>query len=255
MKFVFTLLFSFCFLNCFAQLRSIEQLNQTKVQADSLVKLKKYDEAITLYENIFTGVPVVDVILHYEIAVIHYNNYEHKKTRASLDKAIVLSKKSNTNKMTSAIYLLYSRMYSKEGNNKKSLELLKKGLKEDDKIVELHVTLAYQYLKIGKPKKALQSALKAVEINPKSAYAHNNAGLALIKLKKYEEGKKMIMTSIELDGSNPYAYKHLAYYYINTGNLEKACEALKQAENLDYKGFGNEADQNEVEELIKKHCN
>ncbi|WP_338760377.1 hypothetical protein WAF17_13485 [Bernardetia sp. ABR2-2B] len=254
MRILFALLLVFSFQNCFAQLKSSEQAKQIQRQVDSLVKIKEYDKIITLYESLLTKVDIIDAGIYYEIALIYHTKNDFDKTLTNLDKSLSLAKNTIRKKLLSDIHFLYARTYSKQGNNKKAVKELKKSLKYNDKFLEAQATLTYEYLKVGKYKKAIKEAEKTIQLDTKEPYAYNNAGLALIKLKKYEEGKKMILTSLELDGTNPYAYKHLAYYYLAMNDIEKACEALQEAEKLGYKEFGNEADQNEVEELIKKHC-
>ncbi|WP_375558612.1 tetratricopeptide repeat protein [Bernardetia sp. OM2101] len=254
MRNLFVLLLVFSFQNCFAQIKSSEQAREIQKQVDSLVKIKEYDKIITLYESLLTKVDIIDTGIYYEIAFIYYTKNDFEKTLINLDKSLSLSKKTIRKKLLSDIHFLYSRTYSKQGNHKKAIKELKKSLKYNDKLLEAQATLTYEYLRVKKYKKAIKEAEKTIKLDTKEPYAYNNAGLALIKLKKYEEGRKMIMTSLELDPTNPYAYKHLAYYYIAIKDLDKACKALNKADELGYKDFGNEADQNEVEELIKKHC-
>lgn len=253
MRILFVLLLVFSFQNCFAQITSFQQTKDIKIEIDSLLEVKEYDKAIQLYESMLMKIDFIDAQIYYEIAGVYYDQNKYKETLTYLDKSINLIKTGNSNQLMASIHFLYARTYSKQVENKKVIPELKKSLKYK-KLTETYVTLAYRYIKEGKNKKAVKSAKKAIEMNPKEPYAYNNAGLALIKLKKYEEGRKMIMTSLELDSTNPYAYKHLAYYYIAVKDLDKACKALNKADELGYKDFGNEADQNEVEELIKKHC-
>ncbi|AFM04129.1 hypothetical protein Fleli_1729 [Bernardetia litoralis DSM 6794] len=254
MRILFVLLFVFSFQNCFAQFISAQEAEKIHLQVDSLVKIKEYDKIIKIYEGLLTKIDIVDSGVYYEIALIYYTDNNFEKTLLNLDKSLNLAKKTEREKLLGDIHFLYARTYSKQGNNKKAVTELKKSLKYNDKLLEAQATLTYEYLRVKKYKKAIKEAEKTLELDPKEPYAYNNAGLALIKLKKYEEGKKMILTSLDLDGTNPYAYKHLAYYYIAIKDLNKACESLQKAKDLGYKEFGNEADQNEVADLIKQYC-
>ncbi|WP_338793652.1 tetratricopeptide repeat protein [Bernardetia sp. Wsw4-3y2] len=246
MKFIFILLFSFSLSTCFAQPQSIdEKTNSSSKDIDykAIAEVPKEDLK-----------QIIDGVLYRELALKSFNESDYQKALTYLDVSYNLLKKYKPNRFLSKVHFLYARIYSNQGNSKKAISELKKSLKYNNMLFEVQTTLSYEYLQISKNKKALKAARKALEINPKSAYAYNNAGLALIRLKKHEEGKKMIMSSLYLKENNPYTYKNLFYYYFATNNLEKACESLQKAKSLGYKEFGNESDQNEVEELIKKHC-
>jgi Tfp pilus assembly protein PilF len=78
----------------------------------------------------------------------------------------------------------------------------------------------------------------------------NNLGYAELRAGDANSALKHIQRSIEINPSNSYAFRNLGHVWKEMGDLEKACEAYKQALDL---GFTNRYGP-EVKQHYETYC-
>lgn len=112
--------------------------------------------------------------------------------------------------------------------------------------------IAY-FIKIDQKKylEAITLLDKAIKQYPDFAFAFCNRGYAKLQLNDLKGSRADIDKSISIDSENSYVYKVNAQWYIASGKTKTACESLKKAIDL---GYNDEYDE-EVNELLKQHCN
>lgn len=150
-------------------------------------------------------------------------------------------------------YFLKSRIYAKSGNFKDEIKYMKQALRYGE-TSDIYNNIGYAYINAGKPKESLGYFKKAIKLNAFSDKAYNNRAFAYIKLNKLKEAEADIRTALSINPKNSYIYKHRGMLRIKQNRKEEACEDLEKAKDLGYKAYGNEFDQNEVDQLIAENC-
>lgn len=225
-------------------------------QAEILFDKNNFEEALPLYSELEQQKdhPMYHYIC-YKKAFCLYELIQYDEALTNVKQALQISKNQSRYKwIKGSSYWLEGRIYSKKEENKKALQSFYKAA---DYVPEsrLYATIGYKEIQLKQYKKALVNLNKAIELDSKTAYAYSNRAWLYIHYGKLKEARTDITTAIRLDPNNPYAYKHRALIFIELKELDKACEDLHKAEQLGYYDFGNEADKNEVGDLLLKYCN
>lgn len=195
-----------------------------------------------------------DLCLLYSRAYANYKLADYTKAEKDIAGIIATKDKPGANKyLISNTYFLLARIYSKKNMVEKELGYLKLAQKYYAS-PELLLTLGYAYIKIKEYNKAITYCNMGIKLKPDSDKAYNNRALAYIKLKNIGNAQSDIDTALLLNPKNPYIYKHRGLLFLLKNNKQSACEDFEKAKALGYKEYGNEADKNEVDELIKLNC-
>lgn len=243
--FFIALLFSTC----------LAQQQPQLAYAEILFDKNNFSEALTIYTELEKqhDQPMYHYIC-YKKAFCLYELIQYDEALTTVKQAIKITKDQSRYKwIKGSSYWLEGRIYSKKDENKKAVQSFYKAL---DYVPEsrLYATIGYKEIQLKQYKKALDNLNKAIELDSKTAYAYSNRAWLYIHYGKLKEARTDITTAIRLDPANPYAYKHRALIFIEQKELDKACEDLHKAEELGYYDFGNEADKNEVADLLLKYC-
>lgn len=125
-----------------------------------------YDKAIETYKKALK-IDKKSTLVNYEIALSYYRLGNYKKAIKHCD--IVLKQDEEH---ILAAYITKGNALDLLGKTKKSIQLLKKGIKETGGHYLLYYNLSYNYFKIEDYNNAEESAIKAVEDNPSHSSSH-----------------------------------------------------------------------------------
>jgi tetratricopeptide (TPR) repeat protein len=131
-----------------------------------------------------------------------------------------------------------------------AIEYLEKIIQIDSSYAAAYVNLGFTYQSAGKHELAIENFDMAIKYQPEEAFGYSNRAFSKLKTGDLKGAMADINRSLELYPTNSYAYKIRALIYIKENNSDKTCVDLRIASELGYtKQYGNE-----VDELLKKHC-
>jgi len=241
-RFKYILSILFLILVCSCEYENLFLING-KIESQS----GNYKKAIKLFKKGLSSNPSTPKLFHFEIAKCYYGLEEYEFAETELEKVIYLDKNY------SDAYWVMARIYSRKNDPEKSIKFYSKAI-EIKPNSELLASRAHIYLREGKNELALKDLNKAVHKDPTNPFALSNRGLAYIRLQKNKEAEIDLNKSIEIDPNNPYAYKHKGLLYLELLDTIEACKNFKISKKKGYYKFGDEIDKNEVNELLKQHC-
>lgn len=250
MKTILFLLSTFIFLNV-----SQAQVTSSSQDAQALLDKGDYYGALKIYTEIVNYKAADNMfMIYYSRAFCYYKLTDYRSAKSDLKKALKIEPDNKKyNWVTGNSLWMYARIYSKLHNDKKSLGYFIQA----SKYVQdcgLYSTIGLKQIELKKYQEALTNLNHAIDLDNTDAYAYSNRALARLKLHDLENARIDINRSIELNSKNPYAFKHSAMIYLELKDYVHACEDLNKAKELKYAQFGNEADANEVNELLYKYC-
>jgi tetratricopeptide (TPR) repeat protein len=159
-----------------------------RILAETLVDLGRTQEAVDKYKNAIELDPEMKE-LHYVIADLLYKS---AKTDEEKQGAIIAYlnalKEAPRHPSARRAYRTLAKLYYKQANREKALEMYVKASKLDPKDAELHYNCGVLYNQVGKPKEAVASLKKATELkNPNGKAYYALAGIYYNKLSMDEE--------------------------------------------------------------------
>lgn len=110
--------------------------------------------------------------------------------------------------------------------------------------------LGFYYAEVGDPEKAILYIDSTITRKGEHAFFFSNRGNAYRQLKNYEAAEADFGKSMLLDPQNSYLWYNIARLHIDTGEVERACEALEKALELGFQDMYGDA----VKTLRKEHC-
>jgi tetratricopeptide (TPR) repeat protein len=117
-----------------------------------------------------------------------------------------------------------------EGKYAEAMESFNKALEKNPKQPGIVSRVADCYMNLEKNEEALANYDKAIEMNTPDANVYMNRGVVLSKLGKIAESQEAFKKAAEMDPSSAAKnFYNLGLTMINSGNNDKAVEALKQA--------------------------
>ncbi|MEI6602042.1 MAG: tetratricopeptide repeat protein [Clostridia bacterium] len=121
-----------------------------------------------------------------------------------------------------------SILYWKSGDLPRAIEALEHLYAQNEKSTSLYGNLTYYYILNGDLEKALQLATEAIAYNAKDIVIIENIGRILHLLGRLDEARLYFEKLAALAPSYPEAWYHLALYYEDCGQKEKALGAIKK---------------------------
>lgn len=139
-----------------------------------------------------------------------------------------------------------SVFYYNRGKAKRRLNNHEGAIEDYLKAIELNgdrvsyiVSLGVSYSYLDKIDDAIKAYQKAIKIEPYYAMSYYNLGGIYAKQKKYAEAIKLLKTSLDCSPNYTKAMMALGDCYLEMGEIEKACDWFKKAENAgDAGAFG-----------------
>ncbi len=130
-------------------------------------------------------------------------------------------------------YLPLSSIYIHDGEYKKAISLLRKGLEYWEEDSALRYDLAILYDKIGKRIKGIREAKKILKYDPENANALNFIGYTLCDMGySLKRAEKFIRKALELEPDSGYIIDSLGWLYYKKEEYEKAYELILKAHKL-----------------------
>lgn len=248
----------FILINIFALSSTYGQNLETMVKLKNAQKAftnEEYQEAVKLYSELVSTCKTSEIhYYYYGRANSYYKLTKYNESFEDLAQALKVKKSNNRYYWIKGnCYWMMARIHSKTKDPKQAYKNYKKALKYY-RSSELYSSIAYAEIKLQKYEKAIENLEKAIELDENNAYAHNNIALAYLNLDMISKAQESVKRSIELNPENPYAFKHSAMINLKLEQLDNACADLQKAKELGYSTFSNEADSEEVQEMIDLHC-
>jgi len=183
-----------------------------------LLKLKRFDEAIYCFNKILTldGAHFESYI---QLALLYEETKKQDEARNIYEKGLVKCEKK------SEIYNAFGEFFYRNGENLKSIDLIKKAIECNENITKAkyYYNLGLIYQELGDINESLANYNNAININNNYYEAHSNKGVLLQDLKQYDAAMESYNKAI--NNSNP----NLEIAYSNRGTLKHIINNLDGA--------------------------
>lgn len=134
----------------------------------------------------------------------------------------------------SIVYTYLSSAYQELGDQEKALSLCQKAVEEDPENYKAYTNMGVVCRLMGRDEDALEAYRKAISINPDYAQPYSNIGALLLIKDRPEEAIGYLEDAVIRDSGLASNYANLAVAYAQTGDFEKADEALANAEKYGF---------------------
>lgn len=172
---------------------------------------ESFQKALMLIQ--FSG--KTDTLIMYNLALA--SEYAEDNETAKQIYSALVQLKYNIDGNGPGIYQSLAKIYKKEGNEAKSVEIIQKGRKAYPKNQNLIFEEIDYYLQANKDQEALTSLNDAIALDDKNAFLYYVRGTVYEKLKNQENAIADYKKSIELDPKQHDAAFNLGAYYFNKG--------------------------------------
>lgn len=126
-------------------------------------------------------------------------------------------------------------VYSYVSNEKRDLELCKKGIEYATRLIELtrnaegYVERGNLYIDLYELEKAVEDCREAIRLDPEAYYAYNNLGCALLKLRRVDEAIEPLEQVIAMEPEKDHLpYLNLAECYVIRKEYDKAIKVYER---------------------------
>lgn len=172
---------------------------------------ESFEKALMLIQ--FSG--KTDTLIMYNLALASEYAEDYEAAKQIYEMLVQL--KYNIDGNGPGIYQSLSKIYKKEGDNEKSVEIIKKGRKAYPQNQNLIFEEIDYYLQASKDQEALTSLNDAIALDGKNAFLYYVRGTVYEKLKNQDNAVADYKKSIELDPKQHDAAFNLGAYYFNKG--------------------------------------
>ena len=194
------------------------------IWADILAECKKYDKAISVYENVKEKYE--KYIVYEKLGEIYLKNGNLKLALENLSNAVSVNPKRYN------IYYKIAYIQFKLKNYDEAITILNNNLEYKPNKLSVQNMLAYMWsFNKNEYKKALDIYFEIIERNAKSAKTYYNIGATYIKEKQNKNAKKFLESAIQYDKKLYNAYYLLGYIHIQSKEYEEAEKCLQISTN------------------------
>jgi len=195
-------------------------------QANTLLKLKRENEAIALLEKALELKP--DYAEAWEIqAEAFYGLKRYKESLEAFDKAIYFQPDFLDAWVGRGLVLAQLKKYNE------AIEAFDQGLKIKPNTAKIWYEKGELLLQLQRYDEAVVSYDKAVEFQPNLYEAWERRGWALHSLKRYEEAVNSYKKAIEVKPDYPKAWYNMGNSLTRLDSIKEAVKAYRQAVNFD----------------------
>ncbi len=202
---------------------------QWRKEGDALRELKRYEEALSAYEQALRLDPnFADAYINKGIALRELKRQE--EALAAYEQALRLDPN-------------YAVAHNNKGNVLDDLKRYEEALAAYELAIRLDPNYAVAYINKGnalrelkRPQEALAAYEQAIRLDPNLALAYNGKGSALYDLKRYEEALAAYEQAIRLDPNWALAYHNKGLTLDALGKKREAQQAYEKARQLGYSG-------------------
>jgi len=194
--------------------------------ADDLMKAKRYDDAIMLYEKLVDMHPGEDSFL-LSLAWAYHDS-------GRLDDAVdcferLLSVELKQEVFTGFAFDELVRIFKEKGEYERLVDVCKKVVAAQPDDIALLSELGNAYLKAGRASEAVGVFEKITEMEPDASAAYCNLGNALVAAGNFDDAEEAYRKAVEIDPSEADSfYNRLANVYFNAGHDERAEMAFRR---------------------------
>ena len=186
------------------------------------------ENAIALYKKALE-LSSEDERIYYNIGLIVLRQKKIDKAMEFFEKAI------RSNPKFIRAYLGIAGIYLLKKDIEKAREYYLTAMRIDPDNALIYFSLGKVYNLSGKYGKAIVSLLKAIELDPRLLKAYSQLSFSYYMLKKYENCIKLSEKAIEINPRFGEAYFNIGSAYKAQGQMKKAREYFKRAEQLGFK--------------------
>jgi len=198
---------------------SITALNNA---ASSLIKIKKYDLAITYLNQAQKLNPQKEKI-YVNLGIAHLQKKDYAKALSAFEKALQLNPRS------AETFNYMGIIFKEKGDRCTAVSYFEKALECKPDFLISHLNLGALYTEQGEKQKALAEYLEALHYAPHNSAVHNALGLLYVDEGKFEEALKHYQAVLSRDPFNYEILNNVAILYIKLQAFEKALPILKEA--------------------------
>jgi tetratricopeptide (TPR) repeat protein len=197
-------------------------------------KLKKYDDAIAVYEEILNFEKEKPEIYMYLAETYRYKK-DYAKAEEILRKALSLFVNNDELNFNLAIILEKTNRYDE------MVQCLKKTIEINPNHADALNYLGYSYADKGINLAEARSLInRALDLKPDNGYILDSLGWVHFKLGEYDEALKTLLKAAEIakDAPDPVIFEHIGDVYNSKGIKDKAKEYWEKAIGLQEKEEG-----------------
>jgi len=198
---------------------SITALNNA---ASSLIKVKKYDLAITYLNQAQKLNPQKEKI-YVNLGIAHLQKKDYAKALAAFEKALQLNPRS------AETFNYMGIIFKEKGEGCTAITYFEKALECKPDFLISRLNLGELYTQQGEKQKAVAEYLEALQYAPHNSTVHNALGLLYVDEGKFEEAFNHYQVVLSRDSLNYEALNNMAILYIKLQAFEKALPILKEA--------------------------
>ena len=215
-----------------ATLRKLEPKDSTVVMltAQTLYNLKRYDEAMTVFQQVLAMNPSTDIQ-----ALVHvYMNYIYRDQK-QYDKAVRENMEAIKIKPDdSSAYHSMGIAYYYLGKRPEAIVAFQNGIRLGYTPAEqAYNWIGYIYNEDRSFDKALTYLLQTYKSNPDYASTSSNLGNAYFGLKRYDEAVAAYKRALELSPNDAQYLYNLGYAYVKIGNKAEALKIYEHLQKMD----------------------
>ncbi len=198
-----------------------DSLAVLKELADALKELRRFDEAVPLYQKILNREPGNMDVLR-SIGNIYIKSGETDKAAKILEKLHALLPE-NTN-----ILKILAEIYVKQDAWQKAIEAYIKLSEMQPGKPDIHEALGRIYEQNRYFEEAIAQYEKVIELDPSRTDLHQNIGNLYLRDAKTDKALDRLRKAASGDPENTSLKKQLADLYLKEGNFEEAAEFFKE---------------------------
>jgi len=207
--------------------------------------LKKYDEAVALYntilekqpENIVALKQLADIYENTNQMMFHLTNARLAQLEENMEKAEKEYKKafSMAEKDDDIIQIRYqmAKLYRSIGKNEQALDEYIYILSATEENFSVFIELAEIYIELNNTASAINVLKRALHIYPDNVEAMQMLADTYSETGEYDKAENYLERLVAVDGKNIENKVSLAKVYLQMDKLEKTYEILAEAERLD----------------------
>lgn len=199
-----------------------------QLKADILARENRHEEALETCRKLIETEPKN---LHYRLKL--GNCYERMENTDKALECYRMILMENCNFVPAIRRLMY--IYSYLSNERRDLELCKKGIEYATRMIELtgnaegYVERGNLYIDLYELEKAVEDCKEAIKLDPDAYYAYNNLGCALLKLRRIDEAIEPLEKVIAMEPDKDHLpYLNLAECYAIKKEYKKAIHAYEE---------------------------
>ncbi|HVO67360.1 MAG TPA: tetratricopeptide repeat protein [Syntrophales bacterium] len=194
--------------------------------ADDLMKVKRYDDAIKLYEKLVDLHPGEDSFL-LSLAWAYHDSGRLADAVDCFERLLNVELKQEV--FTGFAFDELVRIFKEKGEYNRLVDVCKKVVAAQPDDTALLSELGDAYLKAGRASEAVGVFEKIVEVEQDASAAYCNLGNALVATGNFDGAEEAYRKAVEIDPSEAGSfYNKLAYVYFDAGHDKRAEMAFRR---------------------------